>query len=288
MEALLKEPKKRVWEVDFLRGFAILLVVLDHAMVDLGDIFYGAWVSSDIAGLVNAAESASNYLVSDIRTIWHPIFVFIFFFVSGLSCALSKNNFVRGFKLLIVAQIVTVATAAVSAIIEFDLTISFGVLHALAISIIIFSAVDFVATKFSKTKQERTIFYLALSVFIFVLSTGIFARTGIDYTKMLSYGGKMLDKGVFEGVFVYTKAMGRVSPGDYFPLLPHLGWFAIGAALSAVLYPDKKSLLPKLDGKWHYPLTITGRFTLLIYIGEQVVLALLLALITYAVTGTFF
>ena len=34
------------------------------------------------------------------------------------------------------------------------------------------------------------------------------------------------------------------SSSDFFPLMPHLGWFLLGASLGRILYREKKSLLP--------------------------------------------
>ena len=60
---------------------------------------------------------------------------------------------------------------------------------------------------------------------------------------------------------------------DYFPLLPHLGFFLLGSVLGKTLYRRKESLLPALDGKpvinffqW------CGRQSLWIYLIHQPIL----------------
>ena len=61
----------------------------------------------------------------------------------------------------------------------------------------------------------------------------------------------------------------------------------LGAGLSCFLYPQKKSLLPSLDGGWHKAVTFAGRYSLIIYLALQVVLFSAFALITYCAVGVF-
>ncbi|NLF79968.1 MAG: DUF1624 domain-containing protein [Clostridia bacterium] len=56
---------------------------------------------------------------------------------------------------------------------------------------------------------------------------------------------------------------------DYFPLIPYLGWFLLGAALGGLLYRDKRSLFPGRGGRAARPFLWLGRHALLIYILHQ-------------------
>lgn len=58
---------------------------------------------------------------------------------------------------------------------------------------------------------------------------------------------------------------------DYFPLLPNMGFFLLGAALGRVLYAKKESLLPNVNtSRAPIPfLTACGRNSLLIYLLHQ-------------------
>lgn len=62
---------------------------------------------------------------------------------------------------------------------------------------------------------------------------------------------------------------------DYFPLLPNLGWFLLGAAIGRTAYKSKTSLLPKFRGTSLVIrfLTGCGRQSLLIYLLHQPVLS---------------
>lgn len=70
------------------------------------------------------------------------------------------------------------------------------------------------------------------------------------------------------------------SSADYFPLMPHLGWFLLGAVLGRTAYKEKASLLPKVNPK--NPLvrffSFCGRQSLLIYLLHQPILSGLLEL----------
>ena len=50
---------------------------------------------------------------------------------------------------------------------------------------------------------------------------------------------------------------------DYFPLMPHLGWFMIGSGIGAAVYKDRKPLFPSLKPG---ALAFIGRNSLFIYL----------------------
>lgn len=106
-----KPPNDRIWEIDFLRGIALLLMVYFHIIFDMRDI-YGYNVVYD-SGWNMIAGKASAIL---------------FMLISGVSCSLSRSNIKRGFKVLAAAMVITAATH----IFDSRLGIKFGILHLLA------------------------------------------------------------------------------------------------------------------------------------------------------------
>lgn len=70
--------------------------------------------------------------------------------------------------------------------------------------------------------------------------------------------------------------------GDYYPIFPTTGYMLLGAALGAMIYPKKKSLLPHL-GKydWYKPFTFWGKIAIWVYALHQVVVVVLLAIISF-------
>ena len=85
--------------------------------------------------------------------------------------------------------------------------------------------------------------------------------------------------------FPWLVPLGLTYPGfassDYFPLLPNLGFFLLGAALGRVLYPARRSLLSGIRAELP-PLRFLcacGRHSLAIYLAHQPVLTGILYLI---------
>lgn len=63
---------------------------------------------------------------------------------------------------------------------------------------------------------------------------------------------------------------------DYWPLVPHLGWFLLGIVLGRLLYPTRTPCIPALQGRLR-PLAFCGRHSLAIYLIHQPLLMLLFA-----------
>ena len=71
------------------------------------------------------------------------------------------------------------------------------------------------------------------------------------------------------------------SSGDYFPLLPHLGWFMLGVVVGRTVYADRKTRLPRFPSE-AAPVRFfrfCGRHSLWIYLGHQPLLYALVWLV---------
>ena len=288
MKIRLEKQKKKVkraraWELDALRGLAILLVVWDHVMFSVGHIFYiDGWEYSSSEFLNKFGSFALDYWDSMLRVYGWPVFVFIFFFVSGVCTAFSRNNFLRGLRLAAVALLVTGATYVLDEVLGFSGTyIQFGVLHCLALCILLFSLLSIPVNLLDRVKNGR---FIKAAVYLAVAA----ALLAINYTYNITlYEVNTTNHVVpstspITGMFVFTRDWWTA---DYFPLLPFFGFFMIGAALAPAAYPEGKSLLPELDGKWNRFLTVPGKYSLYIYLGIQIVAIFLLWLLTLAITG---
>lgn len=288
-----RQKKGRMWELDFFRGFAIIMVVWDHLMFNL--IFFNSiWRTTDANWLKDWGIFGANYYDSYLRLFWRPVFLFIFFSISGIVTVFSKNNLIRGLKLALVAVAVSVFTYTLDYFTGSDVFILMGVLHCLALTIIIYALTSYVVEgmirigsyllkKEYSEKFKRTLLALlclALSGVLYWIhleyNTSLYATS--FYTTYIQTDKNWM--GLFFFVYEWATA-------DYFPLFPFISFFFFGAGLTQFLYPNKKSLLPSLDGKWHLPFTIAGRYSLIIYLASQVLMFASLALITYIATGIF-
>ena len=88
--------RKRVWEVDFVRGLMILFVVWDHFMWDVSDM--GPYKSGLFTWLY---ELSSKYYGGVLRETTHDVFVTMFVFTSGVSCSFSRSNGMRAVKMIV-------------------------------------------------------------------------------------------------------------------------------------------------------------------------------------------
>lgn len=113
--------KNRIWELDFLRGIALLLMVYFHLIYDMKEFF----------GYAVNYESTFNAAAGRIAAI-------LFILVSGVSCSLSRSNIIRGFKLLMLA----LAVSAASYFYNPDFVIKFGILHFLAAGMILYPLLE--------------------------------------------------------------------------------------------------------------------------------------------------
>ena len=102
--AIRKPQKQRIWELDFLRGICVLLMIFDHTMYDIGGLFCDAWIATGKEYIIMLVELAQDYFSnSQLRFTVQKIVVWIFALLCGISCSLSRSNLKRGIKATIIA-----------------------------------------------------------------------------------------------------------------------------------------------------------------------------------------
>ncbi|MDS1029790.1 heparan-alpha-glucosaminide N-acetyltransferase [Bacillota bacterium LX-D] len=109
--------KQRIWEIDFFRGVAIVLMVIFHLIYDLKEFYHYP---------LNYEEGFFYYIGKAAAS--------LFIFLCGVSSSLSHNNFHRGLKLLLLGFLITIVTA----IFVPGSNIIFGILHFLGLSVLLY------------------------------------------------------------------------------------------------------------------------------------------------------
>lgn len=237
--------KKRIWELDAFRGLCILGVVIVHLVYDLVDLY----------GIVQW-----NYPVwfAFIKN-WGGV---LFLLLSGVCVTLGSHSIRRGLIVFGCGMLCTAATYGMT-LLGFDrsLIIYFGVLHCLGICMLLWF-----------TYQNMPWWALLLHG-IALAALGLFVSGLITNRELSTTTSLLIPLGLYP--------MGFAS-SDYFPLLPNLGFFLIGAALGKTLYKDKTSLLPKV--KETNPIVralgFCGKHSLWIYLLHQPLLSGICYLLT--------
>ncbi|NLY70933.1 MAG: DUF1624 domain-containing protein [Clostridiales bacterium] len=251
--------KKRIWELDFLRGFCILLMIIDHIFYDLAFIFQEEWFGGiEGEGLLYLITDFSRtvYFPSLARKIIRPIAVFLFIFISGISCSFSHSNIKRGIRLAVVALALTAVNFGLDFLMQQQdqLTIRFGILHLLASSILIFCLL----------KRLGKLAMVVIAILAIIFGTYYLynpLETNISYMAIL------------------VKSTTNLYSADYFPILPFIGYFLIGAALGPLLYKHRTSLFPIDNLNRIRPVLFFGRNALIVYLIHQPVIYAILYLI---------
>ncbi|NYB52063.1 MAG: DUF1624 domain-containing protein [Methanobacteriaceae archaeon] len=250
---------KRFWEIDVLRGLAIVMMVSYHLIFDLA--YFGIITLNVTTGFW-----------------WYfaRITAFIFLFLVGVSLTLSHSRaqlimgdhekkslfpkyFKRGVKIFSMGLLVTLATWLLIPQ-EF---IVFGVLHFIGLAIIL-------EYPFLNKKQLNLI-----------LGT-VFIMAGFILTFFTATTPWFIWLGLKPAGFITV---------DYFPLLPWLGVVSIGLFAGNILYKDYKRqyTLPDLSKNIIIRIfSFLGRNSLLIYLIHQPILILILYLFGVVDIGNLF
>jgi uncharacterized membrane protein len=244
-----RTPKERLWEIDALRGIAIVAMVYYHFVWDLN--YFGLIQQTLVVG-------PWQWFARSIAT--------TFIFVMGISLTLSytyeqkraghnrlfAKYLWRGAKIFGLGLIVTIAT-------YFFIGrgfVIFGILHLLGASIVL-------AYPFLKVNR-----WVSLVAGIMVIFAGIY----VD--------GLRSDSPWF--IWLGIKQYG-IYMVDYYPILPWYGLSLIGIFAGYTLYPGGRRTFSMPDWSDTSPvraLTFLGRHSLLIYIVHQPILIGFLMLLT--------
>lgn len=289
--------KERVFEIDFLRGFDIFLMILVHATFTLG---FGAtivftwpngmplWINKGIdffrfifVAITQPAGSASNaflmhtigYSATTNLFALEAFFAGLFMFLCGISCTFSKSNLSRGMKLAYVSALMTIGLEFISFLIPpFNFHIYWGILQSMSAALLIYTLFDHFFPKW----YHDLIFIIPLIIINACFLWFSYSQGQMDTIKVTeasTFSEFSLNcLGLFFGKFR--------DGNDYFPpLLVTLVLF-LGAIVGKTLYKDKKSLLrDDFPKAWSKPILFIGKHTLIIYLSHQIILFIILGIV---------
>ncbi len=225
--------KKRIWELDALRGLFVLCVVFIHLMYDLTDL----------------------YNLIDLE--YPPIYLFIqnwggvlFLLISGICVTLGSHCIRRGILVFLCGMAITAVTAGMYflGMAGQGIIIYFGVLHCLGICMLLWPLF-----------RKLPLWALAAVGIVLTVAGLLLQNFPVSHNYLMPLG-------LASSTFVTA---------DYFPLLPNLGFFLLGASLGKTLYRKKQSLLPNVNPEI-FPLRflrLCGKHSLWIYLLHQPILS---------------
>ena len=260
-ESITRKPgafEKRIHEIDFIRGLLIGLVVIDHIFCFLM-IFSQGW-----KGGSGIYKVASFYWNHDAREIVRFFALIGFCFISGVSTAFSKNNWIRAAQMLAIAAILAVVSNLGTMFLAKSLnlgtlSINFNIIAVLAWSTLFYC--------FFQKGGWRVVIIGVLVMFLL---------SWFLYPHLVSYVEE-------KELVVHIPALFRPtypdSNADWLPLFPFIFFFFAGAYFSELFYlPGRKSLIKK-RGNWERPLCFMGRHSLIIYGAHVIVIIGVLSLL---------
>jgi uncharacterized membrane protein len=268
----------RLWEIDFTRGIAILMMIVYHTVFDIE--FFQIFPIAATTGFWHyfAYATASLFLmvvgvslvVSHARA-----------FLTLAGFALAKKFVLRGAGIFALGLLVTFATWLYLR----EGFVVFGILHLIGVSV----ALSPLFFRLGKFNILAGILIILAGLFIagssgpfYLLALGIepAGAWSAGYLPVIPWSSAgpviaalLLPLGIHSGAFWSV---------DYTPLFPWFGMVLIGLGLGSILYAGgvRQFSLRPLPDCFVTPLTFLGRHSLIIYLVHQPVIILFLALVT--------
>ncbi len=175
----------------------------------------------------------------------------LFLLISGISATLGSRSVRRGLIVLAGGMAVTIVTYCMYKYFHFtkDIIIYFGVLQCLGCCMIFWWVFKRLPT------------WLLSIIGLLLVAAGLYLDTVIlvDHPWLVPLG------------FIFPE----FASSDYFPLLPNLGFFLLGAVLGRTVYRKKQTLLPQVSERNPIvsSLCLIGKQSLWVYLLHQPILA---------------
>lgn len=223
----------RIKEIDFLRGFLILLMVMDHLFFDFGQLIYIiSNFSMNQTLLSQFVKFSSSYLSWDFRINFRIFVVMLFFFISGISFQFSKNNNKRGVILLSIGILLTIGSIIVSYILKDDFVIIASIFLTFGLAILITNFIYFVINKILKNNTISSLFLIIIGLLGAIYFIDFTFNVDVPIINKIESFNDLID------VILGYKQYGF----DDIPLLINLTAMLIGFGIGKLVYPNRKSL----------------------------------------------
>ncbi len=249
-----KLAKDRAWELDFLRGIALIMMLFMHTSWDFRYEF---------------GVDIFSYLEADwFWSFVHPVIVVLFVGVSGICSTFSRSNVKRGLKILAATLVLNIGTLIIYKVTGIPCLIIFNVLSVLTCGIFLYALIAFIEKKTNANPNVANVIMGLIGLYIVIVGCNIhYMDNASDSLFFLPVGFDIA---------------GTPPMADYMPLFPWLGVFLLGCVIGRTCYKDKKTLFAgkgKVMSAVARPVEFIGRHSLIIYLAHQPVIYALLFVI---------
>ena len=249
-----KLAKDRAWELDFLRGIALIMMLFMHTSWDFRYEF---------------GVDIFSYLEADwFWSFVHPVIVVLFVGVSGICSTFSRSNVKRGLKILAATLVLNIGTLIIYKVTGIPCLIIFNVLSVLTCGIFLYALIAFIEKKTNANPNVANVIMGLIGLYIVIVGCNIhYMDNASDSLFFLPVGFNIA---------------GTPPMADYMPLFPWLGVFLLGCVIGRTCYKDKKTLFAgkgKVMSAVVRPVEFIGRHSLIIYLAHQPVIYALLFVI---------
>lgn len=279
-----KKPRERIFEIDFLRGFDIFLMIAVHFCFVISPSAVNAVLVPPpnapawTLGLQNFGDTIFSHI--DYGSLFTLEFFFsnLFIFLSGISCSFSRSNFKRGIQLAFVSVFLTTFLEVADFLVGVDIHIYVGILQAVSIALLLYALFD----HFFPSLYADYLMSIVLAAFTAItLIVGRYAMP--DEVNLIFNTPHVNSTGPYgpDVYNIYKLFIGTARCGDdcFSPVTTSCVLF-LGVTWGKLFYRNKESLLRfSFPKAWAKPLLFLGRHSLELYILHMPILYIVLFLL---------
>lgn len=251
--------KHRIWELDFIRGICIFLLVFYNLSILITYFFYHGVVKnfSHDNFLYIYGNFFQNLITCGFVEIVRHIVLVFFFLISGISSTFSKNISKRIIYLIIFYLIIAFIEFVLCKVTPFTICQPYGVFLAYAFSLLV---IRFLLFFNSKKFYILLIVFLTVSIILFAF----FPKFSISPFQLLDLEKKLC------------------LSHDKFPIFHVLTISLVGLFLGKTVYRHKTSIFPYCFLKKEKFFLLIGRYTLKFYfVSSMIITYVFLTIVSY-------
>lgn len=261
------KEKNRIWEIDFIRGICVILMIIDHFFINMKMVFISKWLEHKPES--SFLNSLNNIITNYPNESWYIILKMMvigsFLIISGISSHFSKSILKRIITLFIFGVTFTIFGNLILPNMGFE-PIKFGIISMFALANLLL----LIGKPLLKLKNK--LWWVTYIIFM------IMVMWTIDYCAN-QYGYKLSNKSKNILFFLSGGFSNQDSYSDYAPLCLYAPVLFIGSLLG-LFYRDKKSLYQNPYIRIISPINFIGKHAIIFYVLQIAIIYSILFIIT--------